>query len=318
MSVSGTMKIAPTKIVTILLSVLLVSLCFTGCATIKGWFTGSRDNPPPVWTNTPTLDEIIRAVNQNSQSIRNFTTQNASIHIPGAPIPLHARITFEHPKRLRILGSISSIGSREFDFGSNDELFWLWMRMNDGEMWYCRHELYPMSRMREFVPFEPGLIIEALGIVEFKPTDQHFGPTRLSDGNLEILSHIQTPSGQFKKRTVIDHKSSAIVRQELYTLQDERIAVVQVTDSRYDRVIGIRYVKRVDVWSQVMPGTMTIDLGTPTFNRQEPFAASTFEMPTLDGHRAVDLSSPGFLHRGAAIPPQMPNVPEANVRTVIR
>jgi hypothetical protein len=270
----------------------------------------------------PTLDDIVRGVNLNSQNIRNFTTQNASIHIPGVMIPLHARITFERPKRLRIQGAISSFGSQQFDFGSNDELFWLWTQQNDGVMWYCRHDLFPMSRMREVIPIDPGMLIEALGIVEFKPTDQHFGPHRLPDGNWEILSHIQTPSGQFKRRTVFDRNIGWIVRQELYTLQDELIVVVQVTDSRFDRVAGIYYAKRVEVQSRVMSGTMIIDLGTPTFNRLEPFAASMFQMPTFPGFRAVDLSGPEFLHHGGVVTPppqqQMSNVPAANIQTVIR
>jgi len=313
--VPGTMKTN-----SILLLLLLFSLCLAGCACVRELFT-RRDAPPSQpWVNAPmpTLEEIVRGVNQNSQSIRNFTTENASIHVPGALVPLHSRITFERPKRLRIQGSVSSFGSREIDFGSNDELFWFWARRNDGVMWYCRHELYPMSQMREFVPIEPGMLIEALGIVEFKPTDQHFGPHRLPDGNWEVLSHIQTPSGQFKKRTVFDRKNGEIMRQELYTLQDELIAVAQVIAQGFDRATGIKYARRVEVQSQIMTGTMTIDLGTPTFNRSEPFATSMFLMPQYEGYRAVDLSGPEFLHPGIVVPPPMPNVPSANIQTVIR
>jgi len=267
----------------------------------------------------PTLETIISGLNQNSQSIRNFSTENASLYVPGVMIPLHSRIMFERPKRMRIQGSISSVGNREFDFGSNDELFWLWMRRNEGVMWFCRHDQYPHSPVREYIPIDPEWLLEALGIVEFKPTDQHFGPHRLNDGNWEITSHCQTPSGQFIRRTVFDHKVGWIVRQELRTPQDQLIATAQVLDTKYDRDTGIYYAKRVEVQCQGMTGKMTIDLGAPVFNRVEPFAAGTFVMPEYTGYRALDLCGSEVLHhKGVIMPPQGIPVPEANIQTIIR
>ena len=309
------------KTVSTLLPALLVCLCLTGCASLKDLFN-RRDTPPPQsWTNAPmpTLEQIILSVNQNSQTIRNFSTENASVYMSGVMIPLHSRITFERPKRLRIQGSATSLGNREFDFGSNDEIFWLWLRRSLGEMWYCRHDQYPISPVRDAIPIDPEWLIEALGIIEFKPTDQHFGPTRLNDGNWEIVSHCQTPSGQFIRRTVIDRKIGWVVQQELYTPQNELIAMAQVRDAKFDRGTGIYYVKRVEVQCRGMQGKMTIDLGSPSFNRPEPFAAEMFDMPTYEGYRALDLCGPEILqHRGVVMPPQVPNVPGASIQTVIR
>jgi hypothetical protein len=283
-----------------------------------------RDAPPPQLTAQPTLEQITTTVNRNSQTIRNFTTENASISLPNVLIPLHSRLTFERPKRLRIQGSVSSLGSQEFDFGSNDDLFWLWARKGIGAMWYCRHDQYPISPVRSVIPIDPDWLIEALGIVEFKPTDQHFGPTRLDDGHWEIMSHCHTPSGQYTKRTVIDSKIGWVIRQELYTPQNQLIALAEATDLRFDRGTGIYYVKKVSVQCQGMDGKMTIDLGSPSFNTSIPFAPSMFVMPTFEGYQAVDLCSPEFLQpRGTIMPmsisttPGIP-VPEANVQTVIR
>lgn len=282
-----------------------------------------KDTPPPqpfVNSTQPTLEQITSGINRNSHLIRNFTTENASIQIPGVLIPLHARLTFERPKRLRIQGSATSLSSQEFDFGSNDTLFWLWMRRNPGEMWYCRHDQYPASPVRSDIPFDPDWLIEALGVVEFKPIDQHFGPTQLSDGNWEIMSHCQTPSGQYIKRTVIDSKIGWIVRQELYTPQNTLVALAEAADLRFDRSTGIYYVKRVSVQCQGMEGKMSIDLGSPTFNTSAAFPSSMFVMPTFEGYRAVDLCSPEFLQpRRAVMPPtQMPPIPEASIQTIIR
>ena len=312
------------KRASILIPVLLVCLCLTGCKSVQELFK-RRDTPPPPITNLaqPTLEQLTSAINRNSQSIRNFTTENASIHMPNVLIPLHSRLAFERPKRMRIQGSASTLTGQEFDFGSNDDIFWLWTRRGTNEMWYCRHDLYPVSPVRSAFPIDPDWLIEALGIVEFKPTDEHFGPTRLADGNWEIMSHCQTPSGQFIKRTVIDSKVGWVTRQELYTPQHELIALAESSDLRIDRGTGIYYAKRIEVQCQGMDGKMTIDLGSPTFNSSMPLASSMFDMPIFEGYRAVDLSSPEFLQpRGVIMPTQTPNmigtpVPQAHIQTMV-
>jgi len=322
------------KTASTLIPVLLVCLCLTGCAQLQNQWQNlfqRRDAPPPQSFTSiaqPTLEQITSAINRNSQSIRNFTTENASIHMPGVLIPLHSRITFERPKRLRIQGTASSLRGQEFDFGSNDDIFWLWTRAGTNEMWFCRHDSFAVSPIRSFMPIDPERLIEALGIIEFKPTDQHIGPNRLPDGNWEIISHNQTPSGQFIKRTVIDSQVGWVIRQELYTPQNELIALAESSDLRFDRATGIYYAKRITVQWQGMDGRMTIDLGSPTFNTAVPFASTMFVMPVFEGYRAVDLSSPEFLQpRGVIMPTQMPTqmpttfghpVPQANIQTVIR
>ena len=309
-----------------LLPVLLVCLCLTGCTalnSLKDLFKRKDTPPPQEWTGAaqPTLEQITSGINRNSQLIRNFTTDNASVSVPGGLIPLHSRLTFERPRRLRIQGSVSSLGSQEFDFGSNDDIFWLWMRRNTGEMWYCRHDQYHTSPLRSVIPIDPNWLIEALGIVEFKPTDQHFGPTRQADGSWEIVSHCQTPSGQFIKRTLVDSKIGWVVQQELYTPQRELVAMSKATKLDFDKGAGIYYVKRVEVQCQGMNGTMTIDLGSPTFNTTTPLASSMFVMPPYEGYRAVDLCGPDVLQpHGVIMPPQVQthSTPEANIQTIIR
>jgi hypothetical protein len=231
-------------------------------------------------------------------------------------------MTFERPKRLRIQGAASTLGSQEFDFGSNDELFWFWTRRGTDGMWYCRHDQYHMSPMRNDIPIDPDWLIEALGIVEFKPTDQHSGPNRTSDGNWEIISHCQTPSGQYIKRTVIDAKGGWVIRQELYTPQNQLVAMAEATKVDYDRGTGIHYAKRIAVQCRGMEGQMVIDLGSPRFNTSTSLAPVMFVMPKYEGYPAVDLGGPEVMrHSGIVMPPpqsQMQHVPEASIQTVIR
>jgi hypothetical protein len=280
--------------------------------------------PPLVTAAQPTLEQLTAAINQNSQKIRNFSAPNASIYAPGVLIPLHSRLFFERPKRLRLQGSATALTGQEYDFGSNDTLFWIWMRKLTGEMWYCRHDQYPACPVRSKIPIDPDWLIDALGLAEFKPSDLHSGPNRLADGNWEILSRCQTASGQFVKRTVIDSKTGCILRQELYTPQNKLIAFAAASDLRFDRGTGIYYARKIEIQCEGTEGKMVIDLGTPVFNSETPFAQTTFEMPVFSGYQAVDLCSPEFLQpRGAVMPPPIPlpagtPVPQAGIQTIIR
>jgi hypothetical protein len=272
-------------------------------------------------------------------AIRNMTAENASILVPGILWSMQTRLTFERPKRLRIQGSATTLGGQELDFGSNDSFFWLWVRrLPEKEIYYCRHDQFPLCPVKSMVPIEPDWIVEALGIIEFMPNDQHEGPVTADDGNWAIITRRQTASGQFVKRTVIDGKNGWVLRQEMYSPQNELVALAISSDHRYDKGTGILYARHIEVQCQGAEGKMTIDLGTPTFNVMTPFSSAMFAMPTFDGYRPVDICGQEFLqNRGAVMPnsllipqpaavepptPQPPftasPIPEASTQTIIR
>lgn len=220
-------------------------------------------------------------------------------------MPLHSRISFERGKRLRIQSFATTLGGQELDFGSNDSMFWLWVRrLPEKEMYYCEHAKFPLCPVKQLVPIEPDWVIEALGITEFSPNDQHEGPTKMDDGTLAVISRRQTSSGLFVKRTIFDGKTGWILRQEMYSPQNQLIASATSSDHRYDKASGIHYARKVEVQCQGAEGKLIIDLGTPVFNNSLPFNSATFTMPTFDGYKAVDICGQEFLqNRGTVMPP---------------
>ncbi len=196
-----------------------------------------------------------------------------------------------------------SLGGRDLDFGSNDHVFWLWTRQAPKEMYYCRHDQFPESPLRSAFPIEPDWIIEALGRVEFRPEERHSGPFPEQDGNWRIVTQRQSAVGQFTKHTIIDAKMGWVVRQELDSPQNERVALAMMSKQDYDKESGIYYARRIEIQCQGTEGILTIDLGKPVFNMSAPLSASTFEMPQFDGVQTVDICSPELRYgRGAIMP----------------
>ncbi len=310
----------------------------TGCESMKNIFK-PKSGPvqsilPP--TSNPTLEQLTTAINRNSMAIRNMTTDDATLTVPGVLWPVKSNIVFESPKRLRIRGGVSSLSGQELDFGSNDTLFWLWVRrLESKEMYYCRHDQFATCPVRQMVPIEPDWVLEALGMVEFKANEQHEGPFPVEGGNFLIVTRRQTAAGQFTKKTTIDGKTGLILRQEMYSPQNVLTALAISSDHRYDKPTGIRYAKRVEVQCQGAEGSLTIDLGNPTFNSLTPISSGLFTMPTFDGYKPVDICGPEFQQTHGTVPPtatvpyQAPvtvppaastyqPVPGAAVQTVVR
>jgi len=272
---------------------ILILLPFIGCESAKNLFKPKNGVGQSILPSSGelALEQILTAINRNSMAIRNMTTEDAMLNVPGVPVPVRSSIMLERPKRLRIRGGASSLTGQELDFGSNDELFWFWVRrLESKETYYCRHDQFATSPVRNMVPIEPDWILEALGIVEFRGDEQHEGPFTVEGGKLMIVTRRQTPSGLFTKRTTIDAKNGWILRQEMYSPQNVLTALAISSDHRYDKQTGILYAKRIEVQCQGAEGSLTIELGNPTFNSPTPISSGLFTMPTFDGYRPVDLA----------------------------
>ena len=94
-------------------------------------------------------------------AIRSLTVTGASITIPDTmnlPI-LTANIAAERPGRFRLTAG-TAITGQEIDLGSNDELFWMWVRRNQPPaVYFCRHDQFANSAIRQMMPVEPAWLL---------------------------------------------------------------------------------------------------------------------------------------------------------------
>ncbi len=112
------------------LLVLLGALELCGCQ--HNFLVSSQDDLrrlPPVLPSSPTLAQVISVVNGNSSQIQSFSTSQATISGTGFP-GMRASIAFQRPMRLRLRADLPLGTGQAVDLGSNDELFWFWVRSN--------------------------------------------------------------------------------------------------------------------------------------------------------------------------------------------
>ena len=246
---------------------------------------------PRVLPPSPTLEQVIQVVNQNSSQIQSFSTDRASISGMGSP-SLPASVAFQRQRRFRLIARSGIVGT-EVDVGSNDELFWFWIkRAQPPAMNYCRHDQFANSPVRQMVPFEPGWLIEALGVMEFDPGLPHQGPFPLPNDRLRIDTIRNTPDGPVTKVTIIDGSQGWVLEQHIYDARRRLLASAIASGHRRDPLSNLVMPTMVDINCPLAQLNLHINLGNVEINRLSGDRAALWTMPSYPGVPPVDLADP--------------------------
>jgi len=289
------------------LLLLLVVFCGSGATcsrSLRNPFMPQGPPSPDVLLAGASLDQVISAVNLNAGRVQSYQTNNASITIPGmTAIPiLRGNIVAQRPGRLRLQASTALLGP-EVDMGSNDELFWFWVKRNEPPaLYFSRHDQFVGSAAQQVMPIDPKWVLDAIGMAQFSPQDQHQGPLPHGDGTLEILSIIQSPTGTLTKSTVIDARKAWVLEQHIYDSRGQLLVSTRASRHRYYPGVNVSLPQEVEIRVPSMPLALTIDVGTVYINQVADNPA-LWALPVLSGYPQINL--------GSALPGTIPVVGSA-------
>jgi len=261
---------------------------------------------PRVLTQNPSLGDIMQVVNDNSAKIRSLYTTDATLTVPGAP-SLRTNLVLERTKRLRLRAETAITGA-ELDMGSNDELFWVWIRRNPPPtVYYCRHEDFATSAAKQYIPIEPQWLFDAVGLVSFDGSLQHSPPTRNANGRLEIRTIIPSGTGNKSRMTVVDEARGWVMEQHLYDEAGTLVASALTNRHWRDPGTGAIVPQEIEIRSPATQFTMKLDIRQWTVNSIPADPAQLFAMPSVPGWNTVNLADPNM----QASPPVTQSVPAA-------
>jgi hypothetical protein len=245
---------------------------------------------PRVLSASPTLEEVIQVVNRNNSQIQSLSTTQATLSVPGTPT-LRANLMFQRPRRLRLRADLLTLP--ELDLGSNEELFWFWVKRNPPPaIYWCRHDQFAYSRARQMIPLEPDWLIEAMGISEFDPALPYQGPFPLPGDRLEIRTIRETPQGPTTKVTVVDASQGWILEQRLHDSEGRLLASAQTSFHRRDPLTGLVVPTLVVINCPPAQFSARIDLGNVQINRLSGDPMQLWTIPNYPGYPLVDLCDP--------------------------
>ncbi|MFV2065860.1 MAG: hypothetical protein ACC645_02700 [Pirellulales bacterium] len=282
--------------------IVLILFCCTGAQcrqTTWPLLPGYSKGAPRLLPDGPTKDQVIQVVNANTDRVRFYKTNNASISISGLA-SLKTSIAMEKPRRFRLKAGTALTGT-EVDLGSNDQLFWMWVRRGEPrQLYYCHHDRYAASEAARSIPMEPKWFIEALGLIRFDPRDWHAGPYARHGGNLEIRSRSATPAGDIVRITVVDPVYGWVLEQHVMTATGVHLASVVASGHRYDAEVGVSLPSRVEIQMPPAQLSIKIDVGDVILNRPVGDPATMWAKPSYPGFQEVDLARA----RGRVVWPQ--------------
>ncbi len=268
---------------------------------------------PVTLPENSTLDQLITAVNDNTARVQSVNVTQATISLPGVPA-LPVSLALEPPLRFRLRASTALTGT-EVDLGSNDELFWVWIRRNQPPaMFYCRHDQYATSAARQIMPVEPQWIVEALGLVRIDPIDQPQGPTPVGSGRVQIRTIRHSAIGDLTKITVVDPRRGIVLEQNLYDASGRLLATARTSAHRTDPMTNAVLPRHIEIDYPSAQLTMKIDIADLQVNTLGPQHAQLWTKPDYAGYPNVDLADPNLFAAPPGGPPRVGAAPVQNNR----
>ncbi len=257
---------------------------------------------PQVLMENASRDQIIAAVNQNSSRIRSLTITGATITVPdtlGLPL-LSGNIAAERPNHFRLTAGTAVTG-QEIDLGSNDELFWIWIRRNQPPgVYFCRHSQFANSNIRQMMPVEPSWLLAALGMIDIEPATVFDGPLPRGDGTVELRTWLPSASGTLQRVVVIDARRAWVVEQHVYDPSGKTLLASAVAEThRYYPVEQVSLPELLSIRLPTANIAFKINMGTAQINQLAVDRTQLFTMPTPPGVQQFDLG-------GAAVGTPLP------------
>jgi len=260
---------------------------------LRGYQVGTMPLPRALPVQ-PSLDQVVAAVHDNTQRVRSCAATQAVLVVPGVP-RLSARVACEPPRRFRLQAQTAITGP-ELDIGSNDDLFWLWLRQHKPPILaFCRHDQYAQSAARRLLPIRADWMPELLGLVTFRPGDKHEGPFPLPDGRIEIRSRLDSPEGELLKSTILDGTTALVSEQHLFSATGERLASVRTSRHRVDPPSGAALPHVIEVSWPASGVDFRLELAAITTNSAGLDPGQLWQMPAYPGYEPVDLADPAVV-----------------------
>jgi len=298
---------------------LLAALLLTGCHMRPFWMRDPAVSlPPEAFLDTPTSDELAAAVNANTNRVQQLQTDSASLRVQGVPA-MRANLAFQSPRNLRLRAELSAFTGQELDLGSNDQLFWFWVRRNSQPaVYFARHDQFATSPARSLIPIEPVRIVEALGLVHVDPVSIVRGPTRVNQDLLEVQQTVPSSAGDMTRVLRIHARYGWIAEQYLYDGKGQLVLSAKTDQHRFYAEDGVTLPHHLEI--QIAPGqpsqlAFEVDVTRFLINRLYGERVDRWTVPQMTDFPLIDIAAPGFRPPIAAQPIPTPGSAYASPRT---
>jgi len=179
------------------------------------------DPPAAVSKNAkPTVPDLVAYLNNNAHQVQSIKATNLEIQAKQGndSIGLQGSLFCQKPRDFRLRANVA--GSPAVDIGSNNQEFWFWISQgkdDDGvaRVHYCSYADMAAGKARMPFPFQPDMIVAALGMGDYDPQKEY--TIREDAKTVSLVERAVSAQGQpvqkvtqFNKLTVGPNKPQVI------------------------------------------------------------------------------------------------------------
>ena len=217
-----------------------------GCASLNPLLKPTKDvkNPQPINDELPSAAQMVEYLNDNARRINAIQCNSVAIdckqgnqNAPG----LDGMVVLQKPNLFRLKAKV--LGQNAVDLGSNQEEFWYWISKADPPyVFHCSHAAMAAGQVRMPFPFQPEMILAALGIAEYDPNKNY--EVKANGQLAELRERVTSPQGKTVSRVTVFQRAPAqagkpqVLGHILYDEAGKVICSVQVQDIQVVRQTG--------------------------------------------------------------------------------
>jgi hypothetical protein len=286
------------------LSTLALGLSLsTGCIPFnKNGGGGDLIRPSPAFTaGKATPETLVAYLNENARMVNSVKAKlDMDISQDGKSVGPVGVLVCEKPRNFRMRASV--LGSQQIDIGSNNDDLWFWIKQAGPYQYVCSHDNLASGKARLPFPFDPSMVLSALGMAEYDTTAKY--DLRTYDNSHELSWDTTSADGRQVRRTVAFH------RKPLPATSDKaQVFGHVVKDLKTDKVICQARVEKVfrDRSGAVVPSVVTIvypaekatirlmlgSIEVNTLSRTD--STSMFARQAIPGTQVIDLAMQGIV-----------------------
>lgn len=271
--------------------VCLVIFCSTGATCIPKRQLNEL-KPVPVFTAPPTLDQLAEVLNRTTR-VHSLQSNSISVRV-NQETSLSSTLTWMREKNFRMTASIA--GFRGLDLGSNQDAFWMTIRVGmTPQLYYAKHDEFDAQPVRRILPVSPLWLIEALGVTGFDPSSMIQEPVVQPDGMIQLTTFVPSAGGNLQRILVVDPQYGFTRQIFLRDATGRLIAQSQQSNHEYYSAIQTSLPHKVKI--QLIPAMdppieLDITVGSYMVNGMSGNNGTQFAFPNTNGFQLINIAQP--------------------------
>jgi hypothetical protein len=270
-------------------------------------------NPaPPPSDKLPEAAALVNYLNVNAQRVQTVRAKiDMDCKANGQSVSLGGNMACQKPLGFRLKGNV--LGQPAVDLGSNSNEFWYWIsKAEPPHVYYCSYRDLQTGKVRVPFPFQPDMVITALGIADYDPKATY--QVRASAKTVELIQDAVSPTNQPVKKVIVFNRLVSAPGQPqvlAYALRDARgtlICQAHIHRVEVDRGSGAVLPTKVTIEWPAEKATMKMDLsniGVNVLSKAQTdrlFNRGDLKYSCFDLARGVVTGPTGLQRAGAVMP----------------